>query len=291
MKNWIIDKFKIQTYNVGIINKKFDLVMEEDISSKDIVWLKKKKNDRFYADPFLWDEDEENYYILAEEYFFWEEKGKIVLLTVKKQGFVLQNEKIVIDEPYHLSFPYCDYKGDYIMPESSKGDGTYKYYIDNECNVVRKERISDEKIIDGILYNNGGILLGSTKDEPQSQLKRWNLLEGKYKYEGLVENNLAIARNAGKIFEVNERKYRPAQNCCNRYGECISVMIIQNDYDIEEDLVCEIRNPSNMYNETMHTFNVYDDFIIIDGSKDYFRFPMKIIYKMMSRLRKWLYKI
>lgn len=40
------------------------------------------------------------------------------------------------------------------------------------------------------------------------------------------------------------------------------------------------------YIDTMHTFNVYPDVVIVDGSKDFFRFPMKIFYKKF----RWLFK-
>ena len=44
------------------------------------------------------------------------------------------------------------------------------------------------------------------------------------------------------------------------------------------------KNPP--FDETMHTFNVYDEIIIVDGSKDFFRFPMKLLYKKC----RWLFR-
>ena len=59
------DKFLIQTYNVGILKKAVDVVLAEGIKEKDIVWLKHPYKDRFFADPFVIDEDESNLYILV----------------------------------------------------------------------------------------------------------------------------------------------------------------------------------------------------------------------------------
>ena len=36
------------------------------------------------------------------------------------------------------------------------------------------------------------------------------------------------------------------------------------------------------YTETLNTFNVYDDCVIVDGSKDYFRCPMKYFKKSLN---------
>ena len=44
------------------------------------------------------------------------------------------------------------------------------------------------------------------------------------------------------------------------------------------------KNPP--YDETLHTFNVYDDVIVVDGSKDFLRFPAKIFYKKF----RWMFK-
>ena len=40
------------------------------------------------------------------------------------------------------------------------------------------------------------------------------------------------------------------------------------------------------YDETLHTFNVYDNVIMVDGSKDFMRFPVKILYKKF----RWMFK-
>ena len=51
------------------------------------------------------------------------------------------------------------------------------------------------------------------------------------------------------------------------------------------EVVCTLNSFENPpFNETMHTFNVYDDCIVVDGSKDYVRFPMKLFYKIRKKL-------
>ena len=70
----ILDRFRIQTYNIGIIKKPINDVLSNGIDSNSITWLKHTYKDRFFADPFMIDETEQYYYILCEEYLFFEEK-------------------------------------------------------------------------------------------------------------------------------------------------------------------------------------------------------------------------
>ena len=53
----IVDKFKIQTYNVGFIARPIEEILKNGISKGDIIWMKHKYKDRFFADPFLWYRD------------------------------------------------------------------------------------------------------------------------------------------------------------------------------------------------------------------------------------------
>lgn len=47
----IIDKFRIQTYNIGFIKKNIGKVLDEGLLKNDVVWLKHGYKDRFFADP------------------------------------------------------------------------------------------------------------------------------------------------------------------------------------------------------------------------------------------------
>lgn len=289
-------KFLIQTYNVGIINKKVGNVLKYGIAAGDITWLKHNYKDRFFADPFMIKEDEDYYYILVEEYLFWEEKGKITLLKVKKVDFSLVERKIIIEEPTHLSFPFCEINSNTIIPESVKSGQTKEYYIDLDVMEILNSRvILDEGLIDAAFYIDKAQrkwILTSKINKPKEDMYMYQEKEGVYEpvQNGrIMASSIEETRSAGRLFECNGQLYRPVQDSTGRYGYQTRIMRVdQLDSSGYKATCVQVINAKDNppYSETLHTFNVYDNCIIVDGSKDFCRFPSKIFYKKC----KWMFK-
>lgn len=289
-------KFLIQTYNIGIIKKPIGKILSNGIGKGDIVWLKHSFKDRFFADPFMIKEDKDYYYILVEEFLFWEEKGKITLLKIKKVDFSLVERKIVIEEPTHLSFPFCELNGTTIVPESVLSGKTKEYSIDlDTMTIVNRREILNEGLIDAAFYTDrqgNKWILAAKMNNPKEDMYMYLLNAENYepiKNGNVIAHSIEETRSAGRLFEFEGNLYRPVQDSIQRYGRQTRIMRIDK-LDKEEykaNCVQVINGKDNPpYNETLHTFNVYDDCVIVDGSKDYFRFPMKILYKKC----RWLFK-
>ncbi len=73
---------------------------------------------RFFADPFVYTRNSQPF-IFFEDYYFGERKGKISVATHVDGEF--QFLGVVLDLPYHLSFPYVFEHGKtaYMVPETS----------------------------------------------------------------------------------------------------------------------------------------------------------------------------
>ena len=102
-----------------------------------------------------------------------------------------------------------------------------------------------------------------------------------------VLTSIKYSRSAGRLFMHNHELYRPTQDCTERYGKRIQITKINKiDNGILNYIPVKSLESTNYppFNETMHTFNVYDGFVIVDGSKDFVRFPMKIFYKLHKKL-------
>ena len=288
-------KFSILTYNVGIITKDLDAVMEKGLNVGDIRWLKHNYRDRFFADPFLFDEDAESYYILVEEFLFWEERGKITLLKVKKSDFSLEDRKIVIDESFHMSFPFCEPGGNTITPEMAASGEARIYTIDKDTmEIMSQKKIFGEGTIDAVFYTNekneklcltGKVHLPSFELYMLKQRR-----DGTYEQVGdMIEYDHGSVRGAGRFFTWEGNLYRPVQDCNVRYGQQTKILEIKklDSTGYEYETVTELNSFKNPpYDETFHTFNVYKNCIIVDGSKDFVRFPMKFVYRKMRFLFK-----
>lgn len=288
-------RFTLQVYNIGIVSGD---VLEKGIQKNSIKWLKHNYKDRFFADPFLWYQDAEFYYILVEEMCFYLEYGRIVLLKVEKNDFKLIERKIIIEEPFHMSFPYCKVGGEYIIPEASMSGKCTQYKVSIDTHKVQEKIVlADDGIIDQIFMGNdkNRIMLGGRKNAPNSELYAYRLNEyGKYVLTS--DNPICCgrynSRNAGAIFEYKGSLIRPAQDCTARYG-CGTVLMNVTNLDgdsYEQDEIMRLEGWGNPpYEETLHTFNYYDEFAILDGSIDVYSFR-NYIYLARKLVRRILYK-
>ena len=279
------------TYNIGFVTKPIEIILHNGPGAFDIVWLKHKYKDRFFADPFLLDEDDKYFYVVCEEYLFFEEKGKITLLTVDKKTYKLVNRKVIIEESTHLSFPYCKFKEYIIYPESSESGAYWKYVIDKDTlKIVSKTKIINEPLIDCVHFkdNESVWLYGSLPPSPNFNLFSFRMGTSSEK-NCVFENNNCISRGAGDFFASNGVIFKPVQNCVKRYGNFVEIMKMTKigDRGFQMEKIVSVNSFENPpFWQTCHTFNVYKDIIIVDGSYDFFRFPMKFFYKKLPFLFK-----
>lgn len=282
----ILDKLREGMWNVGII----DCDAEQVLARKpyQMRWMKHRYRDRFFADPFLLKEDDTHYYILCEEYKFIDRRGTIVLLKVDKKAFSLVEKKRVINEPYHLSYPFVH--DGMVIPEAFKSGAIYGYALPE---LKSKTVLADKALIDTTWLDRDGKVwaFATTKaqnEDAQSLLSIFYLENGELKPHKLnpVKRDFLTARPGGGFFERNGVLYRPAQNCENFYGENIRLMRVKEfttDKYAEEE-ACVVRSTSQKY-KGIHTFNAYNGFVIIDGYREFIN-PQKVLYAKLKRVYK-----
>lgn len=100
--------------------------------------------------------------MLVEEYFYNTKKGIITLLEVDAATYELRRRKVVLEQPYHQSFPYIHRDGDriYVLPEASESGCLYRYEYDAESEeLVNRQLVVEEPLLDSTfveLDGNGG---------------------------------------------------------------------------------------------------------------------------------------
>ena len=277
-------KFQIGYWNVGIIENSIQEIMEGKYYN--IKWVKHNYKDRFFADPFLYKIDDDNYYILVEELIFSKGKGTIVLLTVDRDSMKLITRKEVFEDEYHLSYP--NYWDGVVVAENYQSGGLYKFYI--EENPVRKELILDNPLIDPTFVNFNGRkwLFATTKNEPDDPNKKLSIFyekDGKFipHKNNPVKNDIRTARPGGHFFEYKGNIYRPAQNSEHLYGEDIKIMklVDLDEKKFHEEEVMTISSHSlEHFNLGLHTFNVENGFVVVDG----FEYSINIVQKIKNKI-------
>lgn len=267
----LIKKLKMPVWNIGFIEKRKEDILKE--KEYQIVWMKHSYPDRFFADPFLLEETGEQYIILAEECMLVEHKGKIVRLTVEKKTKKLVKREKLIETDCHLSFPFI-YR-DSVIPEQSAGNVLAVYDFNGE----KKKRIAPYPFIDSVILEEGTQKWIFTTRESQEhedvkkKLYRYMIKEGQVNMESeiLIADRYESSRMAGAFFEISGKIYRPAQNSTETfYGESVSINeVIQNDNEGYREIFIKNFNShkEKLFNEGLHTFNVYDNITIVDGCK------------------------
>ena len=289
-----LDKFKLGVYNVGIIESP----VEEILTSKDklnIRWMKHKYKDRFFADPFLLCDDENNYYILAEEFPFYTDKAFISLLTVNKKSMKLLNKKTVITDDVHLSYPFI-YKGK-VIPEAFRSDRVYEYSLDNNLNVLSKKQILSQGLIDQTFLelDNKEWIFATDKDNKLCGLKIFYRSGGETEWHehagNPVKSDIRNSRPGGKFFKIGDTLYRPAQDSKKLYGHQIKIMrldTLTTDTFSETEVKTLSSEGNKPFDLGFHTFNVENGFIVVDGYKEYYSFVIKPLCLKLPKLMKFL---
>lgn len=287
----ISSKLKEGVWNVGIIKSDISDILEG--KPYTIEWMKHSYKDRFFADPFLLKEDKDFYYILAEEYKFFDRKGRIVLLSVRKSGVRLIKKELILDEKYHLSYP-IPYNGS-IHPECFRSGVLSSYDISNR-GIAKKQLDLDYPLIDPTFLEYNGIewLFGtSAVDNFNAQRDLFIFYKENKTYKSVsltpVKSDVQTSRPGGLFFKHGGKLYRPAQNCEHFYGESIKIMKVLelSKEGYKEEEIMEIKDPSGI-NDGIHTFNVYNGFVVVDGFKER-TLLMKILYIKFKKIYSWFF--
>ena len=115
-----------------------------------------------------------------------------------------------------------------------------------------------------------------------------------------IKDGLDGNRPAGNFIEVDGVIYRPTQNCNNIYGESITINKVTelNETNVTEqpyfDIFINRRNNHNPGIRTIHTINVIDNYIVVDGIKWTFS-PIKQLkghfrYKQIRAKKREIFK-
>lgn len=285
----IKDIFTFEYWHIGIIRQPIEQILK-DPNNINIEWINYKDRDRFYADPFLYKEDDKVYYVLAEEYTYYDRKGRIVLLLIDKRKLTITERILLIDEQTHLSFPFY-YRGK-IYPENYRSGRFYSYTIQSDMTLLKRKEI-DVPLIDAVLfeYNGSEYLFGSliehALDEVYGFVKSddaWTKIKS---YP--LKHDIHTSRMAGGFFAVRGVTYRPVQDSKKCYGNCVRIMQIDSitPISIEEHEICKISSEhQKKYNMACHTFNVYDNCILTDG----FEKRTRPIYKVWISIKRRIFR-
>lgn len=285
-------------WNIGFVEEDIRDVLNAD--HLNIHWLHHPYRDRWFADPFFLSVDESHIVLLAEEFCYASQKGRIAKLVIKIDGYVLEEMKIILELPSHLSFPFIFRKADtiFMIPENCKtGQATVYEYNSQTDEVKQVSVLCHLPLTDAILIKmpDDRRYILSTKEPTQNKnhlhvyavdTDTWKMNEQPIQ-DICFESN--IARNAGDIFTCDGIMYRPAQDCNKGYGH--GVVIQQMNYADGQFSLKDVRTFSSdipEFDMGYHTFNLMNGLIVIDAHGHRFKMANKVVssfYELWYRIR------
>lgn len=265
-------------YNIGFI----DIIPDEFIKNggfgkHKVTWLKHEYADRWFADPFILDANDETITVLAEEKEYGK-PGRLVRLIVSRKTKELMERSVLLELPTHLSYPNpidCDGKI-YIYPENSQSGklSIYIYHENDELECVAS--LIDEPLNDATILrdsiNNKYYLIATHSDinvhndafifEADSIFGKWRRIS-----EFPIIKDARYARPGGNFFEVGGIIYRPAQDCEGLYGNSLHIMQVESVNPWKEKEVFQLKPELFQYSKGLHTLNFHDSGVaVIDGN-------------------------
>ena len=270
-----------------------DIFDEEHLILKfPLKGLWKSKPLRFQADSFLYAKGDELFLFYEQQH--WDNPGRIAMIKTKDLK-TWTEPQIVLQEPFHLSFPYV-FEDDgfiYMIPESQENDSIRLYRANSALTSFTFVRtlLQQEKkggihfnFNDSHIYKKGGKYYLFT-----SYQKDWMYYQELYVTDNLFEGNFVrhqcspicvdneYGRNAGSLIEYEGKLLRVTQDCHHDYGDNISLM---------EIIVLD----ENNYEERLYRRNVFPkNSIFVDGGHqlNILRFMDQYIYATDYKVNKW----
>ena len=212
--------------------------------------------DRFWADPFLWSSNGEEF-IFFEEWIAGEPHAHISTGRVD-QGRLVDIRR-VIEEPYHLSYPSLfEFEGAlYMVPESTAAGTVGVYRCDGFPDSWRRvaDLLPNTEMADPTVFEHGGLwwLFGAKRDPV---LRGFNALHAFYAKSPLAEDwephmknpivrDHQTARPAGRVMNVGGVWIRPAQDGSVRYGYALVLrQIIELSPDQYQEKTLTVLRPT-----------------------------------------------
>lgn len=252
-------------------------IFTQGLDFRKIHIVKNPYKNKWFADPFILRDTDDDLTLLVEEFDYDVNCGRIAQIVIDKRNDTIVCCNIILDLPTHLSFPVIYRIDDKVIvhPENSASGASFMYeYDESSKKLINPIKVLDEPVTDAIIIKEVDKfkMFATRLPEPNGCNLRTYISKdftGPYSSCAVDEYPHCRARMAGQ-FIINEGKnIRPAQDCDGAYGKAVIF------YDDHTELG-EIR-PTTCKYAGVHTFNKLNNTCIIDIKR--FDYPLFVCFK------------
>lgn len=248
--------------------------LEDIVSGKSIHFIPVHNlyaNEFWFADPFILDVTDEYIYVLAEAMPSTNHKGVIAKLTIQRNIMTIVKVDIILDEPWHLSFPDIIRKDGktYVMPEAAYSKQLHLYELtENDTQLKKVKTICNDIVWDSTLTDFFGerLLFTAHQNDYYLDIYRWDEKQELFTLSHSIASDKQNMRMAGALFKFGNKTYCPSQ-ISTPYNYGIGVDLKEIGHINGEWILTSIRRinpPKGLLMNGLHTFNTYKGFTIVD---------------------------
>jgi hypothetical protein len=269
-----------EVWNVGWIEESVQHCMEKDFDPP-INFIGKLPTDEFYADPFGFIRNGDQY-ILLEKFNFGNAIGKIETWQQFGNKDFQKTELTFQNVDGHQSYPYvfADKEELYCLPETSQIGKLVLHRLTKmgwkeECIIMKNVPCVDPTL----LRHDNMYWLFYTRADKNADLNLYinyaESLHGPWEEHprNPVKTDIRSSRPAGSIFKYRNELYRPSQNSSKTYGGSIVINKIKilDQKEYKEEATKELLPWDKYFRDGIHTLSVFGDKTLVDGKKIQFK--------------------
>ncbi len=225
-------------WSIAIYTGKSPLQLVSDPQIDNPILTAKSVTDvraEFVADPFMLHEND-TWQMFFEVWNLDRDKGEIALAT-SDDARHWNYQQVVIDEPFHLSYPYVFKWADeyYLIPESAGSNSVRLYKATNFPTQwsFRKNLIEGSDFTDSSVFHYNNMWWLFTTSVASNNLRLYytgNFLDEwiEHPQSPIVKDDKQIARPGGRVILFKDRMIRYTQDCKFRYGDRVRAFEIAN---------------------------------------------------------------
>ena len=288
--------FQAEQWSTGIIRARTAEVAGNIDYSPDpemVSWLHAGSNDRYFADGFAL-RVRHRILLLFEDYSYRHRKGRISAAWYNERDHDFSDIACALEEPWHLSYPFIFKEKDeyYCLPESKDHGSVELYRLDTDSmkltfirSLLPGVAAADPTLV---FHQNRWFLFFTPAHATNVELHIWHSpgLDQPFEPHELnpVKADIRNARPAGSLFRLDDKLYRPAQDCSRTYGGRVvinEIKILSEEAFLE--MPVSILKPPPGY-KGIHNLSFAGDYMYFDCKKFVFS-PASFLYQAGRRFR------
>ncbi len=263
-------------WNVGVVNQPIQAFLESD-ARPEVQWFPPLGRGKYLADPFgVWHDGQA--YVFCEEFDYRTNKGVITRFRLSDGGRP-SSGKVVIEMPFHLSFPFLlPFEGQiYCVPETFQAREIALYQADPFPDRWTKAGtlIPNVAGVDSAIFRFDGrwwITCTDSDRGANEALFIWHApeLRGPWRSHSKTpaKTGLRGTRPAGTPFVDHGQLYRPSMDSPRTYGQRILLNRVKrlSPTEFEEEPVAVVEPfRKSPYRYGVHTLSTCGPLTLVDG--------------------------